>query len=65
VIQQRIEVGDLLPPTYRVVPRDRRPPAAALVVIMKGATLSQRVELRKEIIVMSARAAVENDDLGS
>jgi hypothetical protein len=32
---------------------------------MKGATLSQRVELRKEIIVMSARAAVENDDLGS
>src|SRR5207253_5354546 len=62
---QRVEVGDMLPPTHGGVARDGRLTATPLIVIEELAPVRQEVVLRQQIIVMCAWSAVENDHEGS
>ena len=52
----------MLAPPDRHVPRDRRPAAAALVVVDQLAAVGQRVEAGQEIVVMRAGPAVQHHD---
>src|SRR5512135_255893 len=61
-LPERLEVGDVLAPADRDVPRHRRPPAAPLVVIHQLPSQSERVEAGEEVAVVGAGAAVEDDD---
>src|SRR5207302_7302300 len=62
---QRVEVGDMLPPTHGGVARDGRLTATPLIEIEELAPVRQEVVLRQQIIVMCAWSAVENDHEGS
>jgi hypothetical protein len=59
---QGVEVGDVLAPSDRRIALDPRLPAPALIVIEEGAATREQVILRKEVVVMGARAAVQHHD---